>query len=215
MHVCKCLLALFFFFKTSKIAIHNQAGENSISSDISIHLSKCHAYTILLFPFSPSNICLHTPHIPPPPQPSLYFALSLSLCVSPWSLLLSKCYEALSSVVIPRTQTTMGAPVELLVALMALLCINAPGTSSNSFGLCVCCWKQCFQTTAGIYFKTVHSVWRWSMQWFSTPGEWPDIFPLRRAARDIPLSSWLQAPWIQKQQLCVRTLVPRHSSMCW
>lgn len=207
---------VFVFFKRVKLLfIIEQVKTASPQIPLYPSVRKCHAYTILLFPFSPSHICLHTPHIPPPPQPSLYFALSLSLCVSPWSLLLSKCYEALSSVVIPRTQTTMGAPAELLVALMAVLCINAPGTSSNSFGLCVCCWKQCFQTTTGIYFKTVHSVRRWRMQWFSTLGEWPDIFPLRRAARDIPLSSWLQAPWIQKQQLCVRTLVPRHSGMCW
>lgn len=156
--------SLVFFF-TSKIAFHNRAGENSISSDIS--LSICQSVTPTLSYSSLSHLQTSA-YIHPTSRLPLNllctFALSLSLCVSPWSLLLSKCYEALCSVVIPRTQTTMGAPAELLVALMALLCINAPGTSSNSFGLCVCCWRQCFQTTTDIYFKTVHSVRRWRMQ---------------------------------------------------
>lgn len=77
------------------------------------------------------------------------------------------------------------------------------------FHECVCCWERC------IYCETVCSVRRQGVQWFQTPGEWADVFPVRRTAGNIPLPSRLQAPWIQNQQLRVWTLVPRHPSLRW
>lgn len=68
------------------------------------------------------------------------------------------------------------------------------------------CSTAHFQTAEGVSCSRVLRVRRLTMQWFQTPTKKKcALFTLFEGCSDVPLSSWLQAPWIQNLQQRVGT----------
>lgn len=92
-----------------------------------------------------------------------------------------------------------------------LHCWLHSGSTDHSHSNLSCSTAR-FQTAEGVSCRRVLRVRRFRMQWFQTPTKKCALFTLFEGCSDVPLSSWLQAPWIQNLQQRVGTCFHEHTA---